>query len=177
MKRKTIFSIVLICFCLFLVGCSCSEGEKINEQEFSLNDTNILDNYLEFKFIGATASNKVAPSAPLDNATFYEPKVEENVYVKADINVKNLGKEDKAIENIIKAKFVINNKEYEAFSVVEEEGGYNFKGGNEVSLGENQEETISFLAEIPKIDLKNEVKLVLHINGNMYTKKFTIVVE
>lgn len=177
MKRKTIFSIVLIYFCLFLVGCSCSDGEKINEQEFSLNNQNTVENYLEFKFIGATASNKVAPTSPIDSANFYEPKVEENVYIKADLNVKNLGKEEKYIEDLIKGKFIVNGREYEAFAIIEEENGSNFKEGKEFSLGEAQEEIISFLAEVPQIDLNNEVKLVLDINGEIYTNEFTIIVE
>lgn len=134
----------------------------------------LFDGFAELTVTKTKFSKKIEPSAPTSLYTYYEAKGEDTTYLAIYTKIKNLTESGKPADEFANVTFKYDNKfSYDAFSVLEENGGGDFTYTNITSIKPLSSNTVLYIAEVPKEVATGDkpVTAEVTVNGETYIYK------
>ncbi|BFH60480.1 bZIP transcription factor [Paenibacillus azoreducens] len=151
-----------------------SEEQNKKMPLLTKNKMQLFDNFAEITITKTKFSKKIEPSSPSSFYTYYEAKGEDTTYLALYIKIKNLNESGTTANKFANVIFKYDDKfSYDAFSVLEENGGGNFTYTNITDINPLSSNTVIFLAEVPKeVETGNKsVTAEVKVNGETYLYK------
>lgn len=137
-----------------------------------VNKAKEIADFAELTIKGAKLATKIETPKPNSFFSYYEVKDASNTYFDVVIKVKSLLTVGKSADDFVSVKVMYDDKyEYNAFSVIEKDGGGDFTYTNITRIEPLKAGTLHFLAEVPVEVAKDKkpIKVIISCNGEEYT--------
>lgn len=201
MEKKSVFNKVILVLCFLALVANVVETNQIRLQtklqsaetliqkvmynfpvEVKLAQKFVNNNHLEFTVKDKNITEKISAPVvkvsynywgePYNDGRYYTAEDENNRFVYASLNIRNLYNKKANLNELVKAKIIYADRyEFDCFSIKTTKDKTDFT--HNIELMPLQSEDVYFVAEMPKkfVNTKNSINLEMKIGNTKYVMK------